>query len=158
IERAQFFESLLADRPVEWQDLRARRSPEPGEGEAYYLCVGVHRAPDSSSLADFLHFLGSRLVFLIDWNKARKRLRAVLPKKDGIALLRWAADHDHGHRALLELGGDQLVFEAIETASRAPLHHGQPLSEMLGREDAMRYLMFALKTAAEGLLGGRSER
>ena len=34
-----------------------------------------------------LEFLGSRLVFLIDWNRARKQLRGFLRGPDRLALL-----------------------------------------------------------------------
>ena len=72
----------------------------------------------------YLTFLGSRLVFLIDWSRARKRLRTFAPWRVCLEVLRWAADHDYGHRGFLSLGGEQLIFDALETAGRLPLRRG----------------------------------
>ena len=97
-------------------------------------------------------------MFLIDWNRARKRLREFLRKGDAVRLLKWAADHNIGHRGFLKLGGERLLYEAIEFAQRTPLHAGERLHEALGQEAAFEYLQFVLREAASGLLQGRSER
>ena len=115
-------------------------------------------APDARTLERYLTFLGSRIVFLIDWNRARKRLREFLRKGDAVRLLKWAADNNLGHRGFLKLGGERLLYEAIEFAQRTPLHAGERLHEALGPEAAFEYLQFVLREAATGLLQGRSER
>ena len=58
--------------------------------------------------------------------------------------------------AFLELGGERLIYEALELASSIPLRYGEPLHEILGREQTMEYLQFVLRTASKGLLAGYS--
>ena len=74
------------------------------------------------------------------------------------ALLKWAADNNIGHRGFIKLGGERLLYEAIEFAQRTPLHYGERLHEALGAEAAFDYLKFVLREATTGLLQGRSER
>jgi uncharacterized protein Yka (UPF0111/DUF47 family) len=157
IQRAQFFQELLEPFAVIWDDTRSRRAEGLEEGDTYYLCVGRYQAKDGQALESYLTFLGSRIVFLIDWNRARKRLGNFLGKKDAIAVLRWAAEHNHGHRAFLQLGGERLVHEAIEHA-RAPIRYGERLDDVIGREATVDFLRYVLRITAESLLGGRSER
>jgi hypothetical protein len=49
-------------------------------------------------------------VFLIDWNRARKRLGRFLKKTDAIDVLKWAADHNVSHRAFLQFGDVRLGY------------------------------------------------
>jgi uncharacterized protein Yka (UPF0111/DUF47 family) len=158
VQRAEFFQRLFDGRGVAWEDLRARRTADLEESDSYFLCVGEHRAESRDELERFLGFLGSRLVFLIDWNKARKRLAHFVKKRDAVSLLRWAAEQELGHRAFLEMGGERLVFQAIEEAAKAAPRYGERLDESLGREAALEYLRFVLRTASEGLRQGRSSR
>jgi hypothetical protein len=104
-----------------------------------------------------LRFVGSRLVFLIDWNRARKRLRKLAPKRVCLEVLRWAAERNCGHRGLLQLGGELLILDALQVAGKVPLPVGGQFADILGVERVADFLKFALKTAAEGLLAGRSE-
>jgi len=156
LQRLLFFQGLFEGRNVGWEDMRSKKD-EAVEGGVYHLCLGTFAAPDQSELEEFLAFLGSRLVFLIDWNRARKRLRNFVPKRDCIALLHWAAEHDHGHMAFLKAGGEQIIYDALEFVVSGPYRFGTQLHEMLGVDKARSYLKFVLKTAAEGLLHGRPE-
>lgn len=156
LQRLLFFQSLFDDFKVEWEDTRSRRDAAVGE-ELYHLSLGKFAAVDRGALEKFLAFLGSRVVFLIDWNRARKRLRQFLSKKDTLQILRWAAANNFGHMAFLRCGGEQLVFEAIHFAARGQLRFGQGLDELLPRGKAVVFLRFVLRTCAEGLLGGRPE-
>ncbi len=74
IQRLVFFQNLLKRFHVNWEDTRSRRSTRLVES-LYHACVGRLTADDQAQLVSYLEFLGSRLVFLIDWNRARKRLR-----------------------------------------------------------------------------------
>ena len=156
-ERLQFFKGLFEPFDVDWQDTATRRT-DGYESDNYYLALGTYAARDRGDLARYLGYLGSRIVFLIDWNRARKRLRHFVKNRDCIALLKWAADHNFGHRAFLAMGGERLIFEAVEYAARDRLHYGEPLHEVLGRGRAIDYLQFVLRTCSEGLIKGRSER
>ncbi|HVN44402.1 MAG TPA: hypothetical protein VMT66_04045 [Steroidobacteraceae bacterium] len=156
--RLAFFQSLLKPFTVQWTQPAARRSEGLAEDEPYYLSVGRFDAADSAALCSYLQHLGSRLVFLIDWNRARKILREFLPKGEALRLLKWAADRDLGHRAFLQLGGERVIYEALEFAQRAPLRYGERLHEALGAEAAFDYLQFVLREASNGLRVHRSER
>jgi hypothetical protein len=83
-------------------------------------------------------------------------LRNFLLNKDSIAVLRWAAEKDVGHMGFLSLGGNKLIYGALELAARVPLRYGEPLHQLLGREKSIEYLKWVLKAAAEGLLSGHS--
>ncbi len=157
-QRLAFFQSLLKPFAVQWTKPRAHRDQALAADEDYYLSVGRLEAKDSAALASYLQYLGSRLVFLIDWNRARKRLREFLPKDDVVRLLKWAADHDLGHRGFLQLGGERLVYEAMEFAQRTPLRYGERLYEALGAEAAFDFLQFVIRQATTGLREQRSER
>lgn len=156
--RAIFFESLFETYNVEWQDTLTRGLSKADEDERYFLCVGNFNAASEVELLDYLTFLGSRVVYLIDWNKARKRLRNFVKKRDGLALLKWSADNNHGHRAFLQVGGERIIYEALAQVSRNEAHYGDRLDELLGDKNAIDFLKFVLQTTADGLLNGRSER
>jgi len=157
-QRLQFFQRLFKPFGVQWSDALPRRGESLADEGHYYLSIGRFDAPDLKTLERYLTFLGSRIVFLIDWNRARKRLREFLRKGDAVRLLKWAADNNLGHRGFLKLGGERLLYEAIEFAQRTPLHAGERLHEALGPDAAFEYLQFVFHEATTGLLQGRSER
>jgi uncharacterized protein Yka (UPF0111/DUF47 family) len=156
IDRLVFFQNLFDRFEVRWQDTVSRRAEGLRE-DLYHLCLGTYAARDRADLQTYLTFLGSRLVFLIDWNRARKRLRKFAPRRVCLEVLRWAADHNYGHRGFLSLGGEQLIFDALQTAGRLPLPPGGQLSDLLGPERAAEFLKFTLQTASAGLRAGQSE-
>jgi hypothetical protein len=151
--RLAFFQHLLEPLGLEW----TAPSPDRAGGE-YLLRVGQVTVHEASAIPDSLTVLGSRLVFLIDWNRARKRLVRFLRKADAIAVLTWAADHNVGHRAFLQLGDVELVDTAMERVARAQIRYGARLDEILGREPALAFLQAVLKIAIDGLREGRSAR
>ena len=157
-QRLEFFRSLFKPFNVTWTEPSARHNAKFAGEADYRLSIGRFDAADRAALERYLTFLGSRLVFLIDWNHARKRLREFLPKSDAIRVLKWAADHNIGHRGFIELGGERLLYEAIAFAQRAPLRYGERLYETLGSEAAYEYIKFVLTECAHGLLQRRSER
>ncbi|MDD1718978.1 MAG: hypothetical protein LUQ25_02860 [Methanoregulaceae archaeon] len=154
--RLQFFQSMFDGWEVKWDDTLSRRGVEGFEKEIYHLTVGRYSAGSPEDLSKFLTHLGSRIVFLIDWNRARKRLRNFLLNRDAILVLKWAADNEVGHIAFLNLGGERIVYEALELAAKVPLRYGEPLYQILGPEETRGYLEWVLKTAAQGLLAGQS--
>ncbi|MGE0358479.1 MAG: DUF47 domain-containing protein [Burkholderiales bacterium] len=156
LQRLLFFQGLFEGRAVEWEDTLSRTDRRMEDG-IYHLCVGNHRAASPAALDDFLAFLGSRLVFLIDWNRARKRLRLLLPKGDVAGLLKWAADKDLGHMAFLRAGGEQMIFDALAFVARTPTSFGARLDDVLGREPAARFMRSVFRICSQGLSGGRPE-
>jgi uncharacterized protein Yka (UPF0111/DUF47 family) len=154
MQRLAFFQSLFDAWNVSWQDTRSRRGAEQFEKQVYHLSVGTYAAKDHDDLSAFLSHLGSRIVFLIDWNRARKQLRNFVLNKDGVAILKWAAEKEVGHMGFLRLGGDKLIYGALELAARVPLRYGEPLHQILGREKSTEFLQGVLRSASEGLRSG----
>ncbi len=150
--RLSFFQSLFDRWGPEWSDTLSRRLGRRSTNGVYHLSVGTFTAPDPARLREFLAHLGSRIVFLIDWNRARKQLRTFLLNKDAIAVLRRAAEDEIGHRGFLELGGERSIYAALDLAAKVPLRYGEPLHQILGREKTMEYLSWVLRTSTEGLL------
>ena len=156
LPRLVFFQDMLDRFDVDWT--QAERRDGGVDLGAHHLATGRFEAPDQDALATYLTYLASRLVFLIDWNRTRKRLVPLVGKKTAVALLRWAADEEYGHRAFLELGGERLVFAAIEEAMKVAPAYGTPLRDVLGAEATVDVLQFALQTTAQGLLEAKSHR
>ncbi|OYY94578.1 MAG: hypothetical protein B7Y41_07060 [Hydrogenophilales bacterium 28-61-23] len=160
LPRLQFFQSLfkgkgaLNGQGMIWEDTRARQDSGMESG-VYHLGLGRIALASAQALRDFLRFLGSRLVFLIDWNRARKRLRLFLPKAETLALLKWAADENIGHMAFLKAGGETLVYNAMEFALAGRIHLGETLSDALGRERALEFMRTLFRVATRYLLDGR---
>jgi len=156
-QRLRFFQNALALAGMVWEEARARQAAGLAGNDLFYVAAGKFAAADENALTAFLERLGSRIVFLIDWNRARKRLGLMVPNPLAVALLEWAAEQDLGHRAFLQLGGERLIYDALEQAVRTPLRYGEKLHEMIGVEAARNYLRFVLETTATGLRDGRSQ-
>lgn len=156
LQRLRFFQSLLDETGIEWDDLTTHQAAAMPESDLFYVARGRFSAQETKTLASFLERLGSCLVFLIDWNRARKRLRLLVPNETAVRILRWAADHGVGHRGFLSLGGERLVYDALEQAVKTPLRYGEPLHEMIGKDVAQDYLCYVLQMTANGLLKGQS--
>lgn len=154
LPRLLFFQSLFERFDVRWEDTLSRKDAAMEDG-VYHLCVGNFRARSQSQLRDYLEHLGSRLVFLIDWNRARKRLRLFVSRNNAIGILRWAAEHDIGHMAWLKAGGEQLVFDAMSFAFGGRIKPGEKLDDLLPPEHAVQFLRSNLRRSLEGLSQGR---
>lgn len=150
-ERAGFFRDLLKAYPVRWNEDRSGRLRDASEDANFQMLVGSYEAPAREELEQYLNFLGSRLVFLIDWNRARKQLRGFLRGSDAAALLRWAAEAEVGHRGFLELGGAKIINQAIESVSGSAMHFGDRLCDVLGNDAALKFIQSVFRAATEGL-------
>lgn len=158
LARAKFFTNLLRDFPVQWSGLDRKSADGLGDDGVFYLVTGRLEADDEKQRDSFLAALGASLVFLIDWNKARKVLRNWIPKGDTIAILDWAARHRYGHRGFLALGGGDLVASAVQHATPTRIGFGERLDRALGRQGAIDFLKTVLRVSAEALLEGGSTR
>ena len=156
--RAKFFVGLFDGLAANWTGLAHEHAEGLGEDGAFYLVTGRLAAQSSDERDAFLEAVGASLVFLIDWNKARKTLRAFIDNADAVRLLKWAARHRLGHRAFLQLGGADLVNGAVRRAAAARIGYGVRLDTALGREGAVDFLKAVLRIAAEGLLAERADR
>ncbi|MDG6243509.1 MAG: hypothetical protein QCH31_03830 [Methanolobus sp.] len=157
LSRVLFFQSLFDSYGVEWNDTLSKSGVSRFEDNIYHLSSGKYSAQDPDKLSFFLEYLGSRIVFLIDWNRARKQLRNFMRNRYCIQLLKWAADHEKGHRGFLVLGGKQLVFDSLEVASRVPMRYGEPLYQIIGSEKTIDFFTFVLDRSATGLLEKQSQ-
>lgn len=157
LPRLKFFQSLFSTFSVAWENADPRTS-DKFESGTYFLTTGTYRATDRQDLERYLAHLGSRIVFLIDWNRMRKRLTAFVGKEQAIEILKWAADNDYGHRGLLEIGGERALSEAVEYAAGERLHYGDRLDDLIGEINAVEFICGAMKGASAGLLAGRSRR
>jgi uncharacterized protein Yka (UPF0111/DUF47 family) len=147
--RARFIRELLEPYRIVWTE---------GSNEDFEICTGSYDAEDPIALEQFLTAVGSRLVFLIDWNRARKRLSRFVRKSDAIELLKWAANHNIGHEAFLKAGDIRLIHTALARATSTHVQYGARLDEILGREGAKNFLMSVLQIASIGLSRRSSPR
>jgi len=156
--RAKFFVALFDRFAVQWTGLNRESAKGLGENDTFYLVTGRCAANSEQDRDALLGAIGASLVFLIDWNKARKSLRALIDGPSAIRLLDWAARHEIGHRAYLECGGAELVAAAIQRAAAGRIGFGDDLAAALGHDIAVDFLKAVLVTAMEGLRDGRSSR
>ncbi|HEU5259508.1 MAG TPA: hypothetical protein VFU28_26160 [Vicinamibacterales bacterium] len=148
--RARFIRELLEPHHIVWH--------ETTNGHSFQMCTGSYEAKDQEALEHFLIFVGSRLVFLIDWNRARKRLSRFVRKSDAIELLKWAAANNVGHEAFLKTGDIKLIHTALARTTSTHVHYGARLDEILGRDGAKCFLMSVLQIASTGLSRRSSPR
>lgn len=156
--RSKFFMGLFAGQQVTWSTLNEQESAGLGEEDVFYLLSGRFDGSAEPDIEHFLDYLASRIVFLIDWNKARKALQTFVGKNVAIDLLSWAALHDYGHRAFLELGGVDLVFEAVRRAAAGRIPYGVRLDHALGDSECLEFLRRVLRDSSQGLTAGRTAR
>ena len=158
LARAKFFIGLFRNFAVDWSGLERKSATGLGDDGAFYLVSGRFQFDDDARRNDFLESLGASLVFLIDWNKARKILREWVSKTDAVHVLSWAALHRVGHRAFLELGGSELVASAVHHATPTRIGFAERLDRVLGRDAAVDFLKTVMRVSAEALLQGSSVR
>jgi len=150
-ERIHFMREMLKPYAVSWGEEQTKLADSDPAAVGFRLVTGRFDAKDLGELLNYLTFLASRLVFLIDWNRARKDLRSFLRGKDRIALLAWAAEAEVGHRGFLELGGAKVINRAIEETRDSAMHFGDRLCDVLGDESAMEFMKFVFRATMEGL-------
>ena len=157
--RAKFFIDLFSSfEDVVWTAPSARKAEGLAEGAAFEFVTAHLDVADPRRRDAFLSAVGAALVFLIDWNKARKQLQRFVDKDDAIRVLDWTARRHLGHRAFLELGGADLVNGAIQRAAGGHIGYGVRLDHAIGEDQAVDFLRQALRIACEGLLAARSDR
>jgi len=158
LPRARFFTGLFKSFPVEWSGLERKSVAGLAEGGVFYLVTGRYPMQGEIDRNPFLEALGASLVFLIDWNKARKLLQTWVSKSDAVAILDWAARHRVGHRGFLEIGGGDFLSAAVRHAASNRIGFGEQLDQVLGRAAAVDFLKTVLRVSAEALLQGSSVR
>lgn len=157
-QRAKFFMALFDRFEVGWSGLSRHTAASLGDDGGFYLVTGEFHFENVVKRNDFLTALGAAPVFLIDWNKARKSLRNLVSKDDALRILDWAARQRIGHRAYLELGGNDLIAAAVRNAAPSRIGFGERLDQALGRNAAVDFVKSALRIATDALSQGRSVR
>ncbi|MBN1444124.1 MAG: hypothetical protein JXA90_15545, partial [Planctomycetes bacterium] len=143
--------SMLEPYQPEWKQLAMRSSEDLEEGERFYVLRGAIEVATPAAKERVLEGVGSRLVFLIDWNKARKRLRNFLPNRVAVSVLENAARMEVGHMAFLKMGGDELIYQALDVAATEYLRHGEPFHTAVKNPIAIDCFTEILKICREGI-------
>jgi uncharacterized protein Yka (UPF0111/DUF47 family) len=153
--RFEFFQTLLGPFGAKWADTRSLVDASLNEGHAYTFGTAHFECANDAALDKTLEGIGSRIVFLIDWNRARKRLLPFVGKTDAINVLREVARLDAGHMAWLKAGGEQIIFAAMQAAGEGAFRIGDRLDAALGVDDARAFLIEVLCLASKALLAGQ---
>ncbi len=156
--RAKFFVGLFDAFAAKWSGLDRHVADSLGDDGTFYLVTGHYPANDDKDRDAFLAAAGAALVFLIDWNKARKLLRTWVSNDDAVRILGWAARNHIGHRAFLQSGGDELISTAVRSSAPARIGFGERLDQALGRAAAVDFLKTAMRVSTEALVAGHSVR
>jgi len=154
--RFDFFREQLANRGARWSVVQPHGADGLNQGEVYWVGTASFEASDDPAVEETLRHIGSRVVFLIDWNRARKRLRAFVDNDHAIAVLRNAAQRETGHIGWLHLGGERLLYDAMQAASDGDFRLGDTLQDVLGPAAAEAFLVETLTLTATGLRDGRA--
>ena len=152
--RFDFFRSLLEEVGFGWTVDTPRVCEGLNEGRPYQVGHARFQSDDPQAVFDALESLGARIVFVIDWNRARKRLMLFVSKPVAIALLHTAAREQHGHMAWLLAGGEKLVYETMQQFDEQLFRIGERLDTALGEQAAQRFLGQLMRTASELMLQG----
>ncbi len=153
--RFRFFRDLLAGHGAQWSVVTPTTNESLNAGATFYVGTAAFACRDAAAVDAALEFVGSRIVFLIDWNRARKRLQQFVAKGDAVAVLREAALRDVGHMGWLRAGGPGLVFQAMQDAGDGVFRIGDRLSDVLGENGAREFLLEVLVLASDDQRRGR---
>lgn len=153
--RFAFFQSLLVPYGAKWSDLQSKVNAALNEGDAYTFGVARFDCADERALETTLEGIGSRIVFLIDWNRARKRLLSFVDKDHAIEVLREAVRLEAGHMAWLKAGGEELIYAAMQAVGQGAFRIGDRLDTVLGATDAQAFMVEVLQMASHALLSGQ---
>lgn len=154
--RFAFFQGLLTEIGAIWSNIGARRSAGLNAGADYVVGTARFDCSDLSDLDRALEGLGARIVFLIDWNRARKRLNQLAAKKISIAVLAEVARREAGHMGWLNAGGEQLIFNAMQALSPDHFRMGERLDGVLGEAQAQEFLIEALVLSSSAMQAGQT--
>lgn len=153
--RFAFFQDLLRPLGASWSVPESRTTAELNQGKAYTVGTAMFDCEDDAQLQAALEGIGARIVFLIDWNRARKRLQNFVDNEAALALLEHAAQEEIGHMAWLKAGGEQLIYGAMQMAGEGAFRIGDRLDKVLGQAQASDYLLQVLRLSSTALRQGQ---
>lgn len=154
--RFAFFQEFLSEIGAQWSGVGARRSAGLNAGADYVVGTARFDCADLAAADVALEALGARIVFLIDWNRARKRLNRLVAKPLSVAVLTEAAHREAGHMGWLMAGAEQLVFDAMEALSPDHFRVGDRLDGVLGEAEARDFLTEALVLSSNAMQAGQT--
>jgi uncharacterized protein Yka (UPF0111/DUF47 family) len=149
--RFEFFQSLLSELGGTWSTVEPRVTAGLNAGDSYYVGTACFAPADEPALERALEGIGASLVFLIDWNRARKRLQEFVGKRDAVAVLTEAARREVGHMGWLKAGGERLLYGAMQDAGHDLFHVGERLEGALGAAAAREVLVQVLALSTRAL-------
>jgi len=152
--RFEFFKGMLEEVGYQWTVDQPRVTTGLNDGKPYQVGHARFESSDTTALCEALESLGARIVFVIDWNRARKRLMLFVSKPVAVALLQTAAREQHGHMGWLLAGGEQLVYDTMQQFDDKLFRIGERLDTALGEGAAQRFLAQLMRTASEMLQQG----
>lgn len=150
--RFGFFVRMLENIGFVWEIFDPVLSNGLNAGKPYQVGKATLSAKSSEDLLNNLNAIASRIVFVIDWNHARKRLQLFVPKAEAIRILQYSSDHNFGHMGWLLAGGEQLIYEAMQSVDNEVFKIGCRLDDVLGPASAKTFLIELLRIASHLLL------
>lgn len=147
-ERFDFFRQMLEEVGFEWTVFDPMTSDGLNAGKPYLVGEATLKAAGDDRLMDGLEAVASRIVFVIDWNRARKRLQNFVRKPQALTLLRRAAKEEWGHMGWLLAGGERLVFNAMQAVDSEAFRVGDRLDEVLGEAPAAEFLLELMRISS----------
>ena len=150
--RFEFFRTMLEKIGFEWQVFEPVITTDLNAGKPYYVGKATFLAKKETGLLQALHMVGSRIVFVIDWNRARKRLQHFVSKKIAIKLLSQGAEGEYGHMAWLLAGGEKLVYQTMQSVASDAFRIGDRLDQVCGEHAAELFLEELMRMCSAMLL------
>ena len=147
-QRFAFFQRLLAEVGAHWGQAEQRTTQGLNQGDAYHVGTARFEAHDEAELAQQLEGIGERIVFLIGWNRARKRLLHFVSREGAVAVLEASTRARAGHMAWLNAGAERLIWDAMAAQGPSQFRLGDRLDQVLGEAEARDFLAGVLINAA----------
>ena len=143
-----FFRLQLEALGFTWEVLAPQTVDGLNQGKPYVLGHATLQVRQAAALLQGLEATASRIVFLIDWNRARKRLQLFVSKPLALEVLTHCAQTDVGHMGWLLAGGEQLVYGAMQAVDSHAFRVGERLDQVLGEAAARQFLQALLTEAS----------
>ncbi|MGT2465214.1 hypothetical protein ACVOMV_07395 [Mesorhizobium atlanticum] len=131
--RFAFFQESLAEIGAQWSGVGARRHAGLNAGVDYVVGTARFDCADLGAADAVLEGLGSRIVFLIDWNRARKRLEPAAAEPLSVAVLTETAHREAGHMGWPHGRGRATGLRRDGSAVAGPLSRRRPAGRRAGR-------------------------
>ncbi|GAB3373408.1 phosphate transport regulator [Azotobacter armeniacus] len=150
-QRFAFFQAMLAELGASWSELETRTTVGLNAGQSYHVGTATFACQDEAALQHILEGIGSCIVFLIDWNRARKRLVQFVSKPEAVDILIEAAHREVGHMAWLVAGGERLIYAAMQALGADYFHIGDRLDQVMGTAQAKAFLVEVLQLSSQAM-------